>query len=430
MTPATSVVDAQGRLKKTKKRVLTQRGVIWLGQTCNLRCYFCYFRNRVADGAHPEHPFMSLDKAKEICRTLRYVYGNTSVDLQGGEPTIYPHILELVGYCRDIGLHATLITNGIVLAKPGTLEQFRDAGVRDFLVSLHGIGDMHDEVVGRKGAFEKIIAAIERMRELDMPFRFNCTMTKAVVPHLTAIAQKAIEHGASVVNYIAFNDFEDQDSGQDVRTTDNVARYSAIKPQLTEAIDMLEEAGVETNVRYLPLCMAEPRHRKNFYNLQQLSYDLHEWDFQSWMWTGNQPQRMRDSELMPPYLLGCRARHIYSLSQELHHDFAANKPLKRRVKFALQRGCSRFQQIIKGKDALYRQEAIERAERDFRNQHYQACECCSLRRICDGFHEDYAELFGTEEAFSVSDLPVIDDPLYFIREQEKYIEKEEWPWAL
>ena len=37
-------------LPKTKKRVLARRGVLWLGQTCNLRCYFCYFVNRIADG--------------------------------------------------------------------------------------------------------------------------------------------------------------------------------------------------------------------------------------------------------------------------------------------------------------------------------------------------------------------------------------------
>ncbi|MBI5095968.1 MAG: radical SAM protein, partial [Candidatus Hydrogenedentes bacterium] len=121
---------------------------MWLGQTCNQRCYFCYFLNRIEDAHHPEHPFMTLEKAKAICLSLRKVYGNTSIDIQGGEPTIHPDILELIRYCHEIGLYPTLITNGISLAKPGTLEKFRDAGVRDFLVSLHGMGQIHDEVVG------------------------------------------------------------------------------------------------------------------------------------------------------------------------------------------------------------------------------------------------------------------------------------------
>ncbi|MCH7960577.1 MAG: radical SAM protein, partial [Candidatus Hydrogenedentes bacterium] len=248
----------------TTRRTLTRRGVLWLGQTCNLRCYFCYFLNRIEDSQHPEHAFMELDKAKEICRILREFYGNTAIDIQGGEPTIYPQILDLIQYCHDIGLHPTLITNGLVLGKPGVLEKYKAAGIRDFLVSLHGIGEVHDEVVCRKGAYVKIIAAIERMRELDVPFRFNCTLSKPVIPFLPEIAQKAIDYGANAVNFLAFNPFEDQETG--IRTHDNVARYSDIKPMLTEAMDRLEKAGIEVNVRYLPMCFAEERHLKNFYN--------------------------------------------------------------------------------------------------------------------------------------------------------------------
>ena len=251
---------------------------------------------------------MSLEKAKSICHTLRYVYGNTAIDIQGGEPTILPDILELIRYCREIGLYPTLITNGLVLAKKEKLREFQEAGIRDFLVSLHGIGDIHDEVVCRKGSYKKIIAAIENMRELGVPFRFNCTMSQPVVPILRDIAQKAIDYGAYGVNYLAFNPFEDQETG--IRTHDNVSRYSDIKPQLTKAIDLLEENGIECNVRYLPLCMAEDRHRKNFYNFQQLPYDHHEWDYNSWNWTGLQPQRMSGGDMVPAFYIGPFARWI------------------------------------------------------------------------------------------------------------------------
>jgi uncharacterized radical SAM superfamily Fe-S cluster-containing enzyme len=117
---------------KTRNRVITKRAVMWLGQTCNLRCYFCYFLNRIDDAHHEEHPFMSIEKAKAMCTTFREFYGCTSIDIQGGEPTIYPHILELIRHCRDIGLYPTLITNGLRLAKPGQLEKFQEAGIRDF----------------------------------------------------------------------------------------------------------------------------------------------------------------------------------------------------------------------------------------------------------------------------------------------------------
>ena len=433
MTPEssnTAAVSAGGgeSLKKTKRRVLTRRGVIWLGQTCNQRCYFCYFAHRIADKAHAEHAFMSLDKAKTICRTLRELYGNTAIDIQGGEPTIYPEIFELIRYCREIGLYPTLITNGLVLGRPGVMEQYRDAGIRDFLVSLHGIGDIHDEVVGLKGAYDKIVAGIERMREVGVPFRFNCTMSKPVVPIITEIAKRAIEFGGGAINYIAFNPFGDQESG--IRTHDNVPKYSDIKAQLAVAMDMLGEAGIEVNVRYLPLCMSEARHRKNFYNFQQLSYDTHEWDYQSWFWTMRQPQMMKEGPVMPTFMLGPYARELYQKSPIAIRDRYYAKQYFWGPMFAGQRFVARLMQLLEGKDALWRKEARARAAHDCCYRYHDACKSCSARDICDGFHGDYSELFGTDEAQPITDVPHTDDPTYFIREQEKLVQREDEAWAL
>ncbi|HNR31025.1 MAG TPA: radical SAM protein [Candidatus Hydrogenedentes bacterium] len=415
-------------LKRTKKRTLSRRGVMWLGQTCNARCYFCYFINRIEDHHHPEHPFMSIEKAKHICSTLRYFYGNTAIDIQGGEPTIFKGIFDLIRHCRDIGLYPTLITNGLMLGKPGLLEKFRDAGTRDFLVSLHGIGEIHDEVVGVKGGYKKIIAAIERMRELGIPFRFNCTMSEPVVKILPEVAQKAIEYGALAVNFIAFNPFGDQQSG--TRTARNVARYSDIKEQLTKAMDLLEDAGIEVNVRYMPLCMAEPRHRKNFYNYKQLSYDHHEWDYASWLWTMMQTQMMRDGNTTPPFHIGYRSHELYKRDPHALLARCEAQPFKMAIKFRAQRVLARLRQLRRGKAALYIEEAEQRAEDDCAYQYHEACRSCHARHICDGFHGDYAGFFGTDEAAPITDMPETTDPLYFIRDQEKLVEPEDERWAL
>jgi MoaA/NifB/PqqE/SkfB family radical SAM enzyme len=435
---AAPVIDAKSNgapangnhsLGKTTNRVLTKRAVLWLGQTCNLRCYFCYFLNRIEDAEHPEHPFMTLDKAKQICHTLRYFYGNTAIDIQGGEPTIHPDILELIRYCHEIGLYPTLITNGLVLAKKEKLQQFKDAGIRDFLVSLHGIGEIHDEVVCRKGAYEKIIAAIENMVELGVPFRFNCTMSKPVVSILPEIARKAVHYGANAVNFIAFNPFEDQETG--IRTHDNVARYSDIKPKLEEAMDILEAAGIECNVRYLPLCMAEERHRKNFYNFQQLPYDHHEWDYQSWMWTGLQPQRMKGGDLVPPFRLGPFADRVFRGIPEMVRDNYQRRPVRGKIRFTGQHIMSRVAQTVLGKDWLYRNGARKRARIELKYKYHEGCERCAMRNICDGFHGDYAELHGTAEATPIDPgKPRTSDPLYYIRQQQKVVEREDASWAL
>jgi len=428
---------------KTKKRTVTRRGVMWLGQTCDARCYFCYFLDRIADNKHAEHAFMTIEKAKEICHTLRYTYGHTSIDIQGGEPTIYPPILELIQYCNEIGLYPTLITNGLSLAKPGRLEKFQEAGVRDFLVSLHGLGETHDEVVCRKGASEKIIAAIERMVELDIPFRFNCTMSKPVVAQLPDIAHKAVEYGANAVNFIAFNPFGDQEGK---RQAENVAKYTEIKPYLTEAMDILDENGIECNVRYMPICMAEPRHRKNFYNMQQLTYDHHEWNYESWLWTMMQPQMMKEGPTVPAALIGAGAGRMYrgplrvpgdktvyigsvDVPGKIRDIYHRHQALGR-IAMTAQHTAAKVLQGIKGKETMLRTEAKVRASVDCHYKYEPSCEQCACRTICDGFHGDYAEFFGTGEADPITDIPPTDDPLFYIREQEKIVEEEDKHWAL
>ena len=417
---------AQKTYTTTQKRTLSRRGVLWLGQTCNLRCYFCYFLNRIADKDHPEHPFMTLEKAKEICHTLRYTYGNNAIDIQGGEPTILPDILELISYCKEIGLYPTLITNGLVLANKEKLQEYKDAGIRDFLVSLHGIGDIHDEVVCRKGAYVKIIQAIENMAELDVPFRFNCTMSKPVVSLLPEIAQKAIDYGANAVNFIAFNPFEDQETG--IRTHDNVPSYTDIRPHLSEAMDRLETAGIECNVRYLPMCVIDEKYRKNFYNFPQLPYDHHEWDYNSWNWTGLQPQRMKGEKLVPPFLIGpyareCQYRYIGISRRYYDHPFLGKLGL------FTQHTLAKLTQLIGGKARLYQAEARNRAHLDAGYKHVSACDTCALNTICDGFHSDYTALFGEDEAQAITNTTPITNPCHYIQDQQKIVEPEDESWA-
>ncbi len=103
-------------------------------------------------------------------------------------------------------------------------------------------------------------------------------LSKPALPQIGDIARLAARTGAEVVNFLGFN--SDQETGK--RSAENVPRYSELGPPLDEALDILAEAGVEANVRYLPFCVVAPRHRGSVYDFPQISYDLHENDFASW----------------------------------------------------------------------------------------------------------------------------------------------------
>jgi sulfatase maturation enzyme AslB (radical SAM superfamily) len=405
----------------TTHRTLTRRGVIWLGQTCNLRCQFCYFVDRVKSANHPEHAFMSLAKAKKICKTLVDIYGNNAVDIQGGEPTIYRDIFELIRYCNDIGLKPTLITNALVLDDKGLCRQFKDAGIKDFLISVHGLGQIYNTLVGKENAHIRQMKALRNLQEEGVPFRFNCVLAKPIVEQLPFIAELAVRTTASTVNFIAFNPFEDQSEGGK-RSATNVPRYLDVSPMLTKALDILDNAGVEANVRYFPFCMVEERHRKSIYNFQQLPYDHHEWDYASWAWTGLQPQRMKQGEPSDPVRLS-NSRLLIHFKKPLKR--LSNISILRSFLYKIHQSIAGLFSRFKSEHTLYRDVAKMHSEVHCTYAYSKSCDKCNIRNICDGFHGDYAKMFGTDEATAIISGEITDDPCYYIRHQNKIIDADE-----
>jgi molybdenum cofactor biosynthesis enzyme MoaA len=408
-------------------RKITRRGILWLGQTCNLRCHFCYFLDRIENEDHAEHAFMTLEKAKEICRTLVEFYGNNSIDIQGGEPTLWPQIYDLVAYCVEIGLSPTIISNVQVLSNRATVARFRSAGLRDVLVSVQGLGAVYDELVGQPGAHLRQMKALRNLQEEGIPFRFNTVLSKPALPQLADISRLAVGTGAEVVNFLGFNPFNDQHSGK--RSTLNVPRYAELGEPLDEALDLLAAAGVEANVRYLPFCIISERHRRSVYDFSQIPYDLHENDFASWSWTDLPAQRMRDAPLTPPVQLGPRLR-LGALRAPLRR-LAAELPRVggglHQIKQRLERQWA-VQPSEASREALYQQDAKMRAREYTGYIHVGACSTCDARAVCDGFYSDYVDLFGEHEARPIRLGAPVSDPQHFSRQQLKRIHPEDLRW--
>lgn len=471
------IIDCN-RYKLTNQRVLCRRGVIWLGQTCNLRCYFCYFSDRVSSTAHPEHSFMSLDKAKKICRTLVDYYGNSSIDIQGGEPTIYPYIYDLIVYCNSIGLKPTLITNAVALHDMERCKRLKEANVFDLLISIHGLEEVYDRVVGVKGASVKQMKAIDNCIELDIPFRINITLTKEALSQLDPIIRVAVRKAARAVNFIAFNPFIDQ-SKDKKRNIEDIPLYKETASLLIPVIDYLESNNIEVNVRYLPFCVFPEQYRKYVQNFQQIIYDIHEWESAGEVWSSAPPQRRAHDKLSEPNnFLRCvnerRNTYLTKIKNEKHISIPgiANNIIscmKPKVKGLLEKNHPKlFNMAIKFESDYLRKITNPRGSKavsekyekkfylnelgeieGFTDMEYaykefrvlmpkmvhpyiksDKCDECDITGICDGFHRDYALLIGFHEIQPVHIGSKIYDPRYYMFDQMKVVEEQEFDWAL
>jgi MoaA/NifB/PqqE/SkfB family radical SAM enzyme len=330
---------------------VSSRGVLWLGLHCDVRCSFCY------DAGVPVNNklWVPLDDLKGALNKFRQFYLNDYVDFMGGEPTLHPKALEVVRHAAQIGLKPTLITHGMRLADLRVAQAYKDAGVHDFLVSIHGIGDTVRRIHGRgRDNALRQRQALMNMRELGIPFRFNVTVIRDNLDELHDIASYAIEFGARVVNFLTFNPhFEWADAAQ----IPFQVRHSEAAPKLADAIDLLTPAGIEANVRYSPLCIL-PGYESHIFTGKQLPWDDHEWDYNSW-YDRSLPGRPTDQWYVEA-----------GNTQADRHNYVQPP----------------------------------------------TCRECSLRKICDGIHRQYFARFGSDELRPRSG-PLVTDPRHFIRNQ-------------
>ncbi len=113
---------------------------------CNARCRFCSFplvpaRDTVMADLHRlSHGLASLRRR-----------GSYYVTFTGGEPLLYPHLLDALARARDLGLRTLLITNGALLT-PGLLKELNQTGLDCLIISIDAASAArHDEHRGLPG---------------------------------------------------------------------------------------------------------------------------------------------------------------------------------------------------------------------------------------------------------------------------------------
>ena len=141
-------------------------------KACNLKCKHCY-----RDAGKKEENELSLKEAKLLLDEIKLA-GFKIVILSGGEPLLREDIYEIIGYAGSIGLRPVLGSNGTLITKQ-VAKKLKEAGLARAGISLDsGKPEIHDEFRGVKGSFEKVLNAIEALKEADLEFQIHTTATK------------------------------------------------------------------------------------------------------------------------------------------------------------------------------------------------------------------------------------------------------------
>ena len=186
----------------------------WLttNYTCNCKCDWCYAQKMLE-----KHRCMDLQYAKQI---VNYLHDREiqTITLIGGEPTIYPHLIELICYIKSLGLKVRLATNGkrfkdkvfaqqIVSSKiDGINISIKGTTEDEYLYNTHQTG-LHDMIEGYHNlkdlGFEPSISYVITTKDTNKFDEFVKMLSKKNLDNLVIQFEKpslSTEHESETMN--------------------------------------------------------------------------------------------------------------------------------------------------------------------------------------------------------------------------------------
>lgn len=164
---------------------------------CNLSCAFCYAGCAAAGLPRGWSEDRTLSDG-DVCRVLDKIAGDArcpSVSFTGGEPTVRPALSRFVAHAKGLGLAVNLISNGQLL-NARRVGELAGAGLDSAQLSLEGpSAEVHDRLVGREGAFERLWAAVGHLRQAGVRVHTNTTVNRRNLAHLEALVDEVAARG-------------------------------------------------------------------------------------------------------------------------------------------------------------------------------------------------------------------------------------------
>ncbi|TKD13198.1 radical SAM protein [Polyangium fumosum] len=210
---------------------------------CNNRCTFCATGTRTQfDG--------DLDRQRELLVKYRKL-GVTLLDFDGGEPTLNPNLVRLVGFARRIGYErVNVTTNARMSSYEDYAKKLVHSGVTSILTSIHGPdAQTHAQNVGVAEAFDQTVAGVKHFVRLAPPgveLGANITLTKSNHKKLHDVAALVFDLGLRWFNIQFLTPFG--------RATSSVCPDTSVAAEETKRVIDDFRDRMKIQVINLPFC--------------------------------------------------------------------------------------------------------------------------------------------------------------------------------
>lgn len=165
----------QGLVKKVTANPPLRVVFAELTKKCNSQCEHCYVPDCSISEAKANTSSMTFDDIRDLISQIDEL-GVMELQLTGGEPFILPYILDIIKGVQSRLIPCSVFTNGTLM----TEKIFRYISENNygliFYISLDGYQETHDAFRKHRGAFQKTVATIKRLLQIDCDVRINTSV--------------------------------------------------------------------------------------------------------------------------------------------------------------------------------------------------------------------------------------------------------------
>lgn len=169
----------------------------WLtvNRICNYRCPWCY-----AEGTqYQAKDSMTLEYAQKMMRFLKEI-GTDEIFFIGGEPLLWPHILEANDFAHQLGMSTFLVTNGSKFSDEEFFKKFQESPFDHIGLSIKaGNAKQHREITGRDD-FTDFLRIITKLKNSGMPFSGSIVLSNLLAKNLVECVTSAVNAGIPFMN--------------------------------------------------------------------------------------------------------------------------------------------------------------------------------------------------------------------------------------
>ncbi len=159
-----------------------------LTSKCPLHCRHCYM-----SGAPEQSDFMTAELAEQILAEAGQL-NFRSVQLTGGDPALHPDLPFLANRALELGIsRVEVFATAMTMSHP--LVKAMNNRVCYALTCYSYQTDVHDEITGVSGSWERLMAAIDLLLEHERDFRVGIILMAENAGHYEETRQFLLERG-------------------------------------------------------------------------------------------------------------------------------------------------------------------------------------------------------------------------------------------